>query len=56
MFKCVKLNTLYDREMKVFYVTQVFKQGINMKTMSHHYTLAFIVRLSRRVCQDRNCH
>jgi len=22
---CVKLNSLFDREMKVYYVTQVFK-------------------------------
>jgi len=24
---CVKLNSLFDSEMKVFYVTQVLKQG-----------------------------
>ena len=30
---CVKLNSLFDKEMKVYYVTQVFKRGINMKTM-----------------------
>ena len=27
---CVKLNSLFDREMKVYYVTQVLKQGINI--------------------------
>ena len=32
-FMCVKLNSLFDKEMKVYYVTQVFKRGINMKTM-----------------------
>jgi len=25
---CVKLNSLFDSEMKVYYVTQVFKHGI----------------------------
>ena len=29
---CVRLNSLFDCEMKVFYVTQVLKQGINIKT------------------------
>jgi len=28
----VKLNSLFDREMKVYYVTQVLKKGINIKT------------------------
>ena len=32
-FMCVRLNSFFDREMKVYYVTQVFKQGINIKTM-----------------------
>ena len=27
---CVKLNTLYDREIKSYYVIQVFKQGTNI--------------------------
>jgi len=35
----VKLNSLIDTEMKVYYVTQVFKQGINIKTMCPNYTL-----------------
>mgnify|MGYP006890288301 CR=1 FL=1 len=30
---CVKLNSLFDKEMKVYYVTQVSMQGINIKTM-----------------------
>jgi len=32
----VKLNSLFDREMKVYYVylsTQMLKQGINIKTI-----------------------
>ena len=28
---CVRLNPFFDREMRVYYVTQVFKQGINIK-------------------------
>jgi len=27
---CVKLNSLFDSEMKVYYVTQVLKQGTNI--------------------------
>ena len=34
---CVKFNSLIDSEMKVYYVTQVFKQGINIKTMCPNY-------------------
>ena len=30
MFMCVKLNTLYDREIKSYYVIQVLKQGTNI--------------------------
>jgi len=29
----VKLNSLFDREMKVYYVTHVLTQGIDIKTM-----------------------
>jgi len=29
---CVRCNSLFDREMKVYYVIQVLKQGINTKT------------------------
>jgi len=36
---CVKLNSLFDSEMKVYYVTQVLKQGINIKTMCPNYIL-----------------
>jgi len=32
MFMCVKLNSLFDREMKVYYVTQVLEQGNDIKT------------------------
>jgi len=38
---CVKLNSLFDSDMKVYYVTQVLKQGINIKTMCPYYTLQF---------------
>jgi len=41
MFMCVKLNSLFDREIKVYYVTQVLKQGINIKTMCPNYILEF---------------
>jgi len=34
---CVKLNSLIDRERKVLYVTQVLKQGINIKTICPNY-------------------
>jgi len=30
MFVCVKLSSLFDKEMNVYYVTQVFKQGMNI--------------------------
>ena len=36
---CVKLNSFFDREMKVHYVTQVLKQGINIKPMCPNYIL-----------------
>ena len=36
---CVKLNSLYDSEMKVYYVTHAFKQGINTNTMRPNYIL-----------------
>ena len=39
MFMCVKLNLLFDSEMKVYYVTQVSKQGINIKAMCTNYIL-----------------
>ena len=38
---CVKLNSLFDREMKVYHVTQVLKQGRNIKTMCPNYILEF---------------
>jgi len=30
MFMCAKLNSLFNSEMNVYYVTQVLKQGINI--------------------------
>jgi len=52
MFMRVKLNSLLDREMKVYHVTQVLKQGINIKTMCPNYIfkhdITFIESLSRR--------
>jgi len=34
---CVKLNSLFDSEMKVYFVTQMLKQGIDIKTMCPNY-------------------
>jgi len=39
MSMCVKLNSLFDREMKIFLVTEVLKQGIKLKTMCPNYKL-----------------
>jgi len=39
MFMCVKLTSLVGREMKVFYVRHVLKQGININTMCPNYIL-----------------
>jgi len=33
MITCVKLNSLFDSEMKVYNVIQVLKQCININTM-----------------------
>ena len=62
MFMFVKLNSLFDSDM-VYYVTHIFKQGINIKTMCPNYILyfkehkiVFIASLSGRVEQDRNCY
>ena len=41
MFMCVTLKSLFDREMKVYYVTQVLKQGINIQTMCPNYIHEF---------------
>ena len=42
-FLCVlfKVNSLFDSETKVCNFTQVFKQGINVKTMCPNYILKF---------------
>ena len=34
---CVKLNSLFNSAMKVYYVTLVFKQNINIKTICPNY-------------------
>ena len=36
---CVKLNSLFDREMNVYYITHVLNQCINIKTMCPNYIL-----------------
>jgi len=36
---CVKLNSLFDSEIKVYCVTQVFKQCITINTMCPDYIL-----------------
>jgi len=38
---CVKLNSSFDIEMKVYSVTQVLRQGINIQTMCPNYILEF---------------
>jgi len=38
MFMCVKLNSLFDREMNIYYITHMLKQCINIElrnTKSH---------------------
>ena len=40
-FMCVKLISLFDREMKVCYVTHMLKQGTNIKTVCPNYILKF---------------
>jgi len=43
---CVKLNSLFDSEIKVYYVTQVLNQGINIKTMCPNFKLELINTIS----------
>jgi len=38
---CVKLNSLFDSECNVYYVTEVLKQCINIKTICPNYRLEF---------------
>ena len=38
---CIKLNSLFDREIKVLYATQVLKQGFNIKTICPNYILKY---------------
>jgi len=35
------LNSIFDRELKVYYVTQVLTHGFNIKTTYHNYILEF---------------
>ena len=42
MFMCVKLKSLFDREMKVYYVTQMLQRGINIITICPNYKLECI--------------
>ena len=41
MFMCVQLNSLFDSKIKVYYVTQMLKQGTNIKTTCPYYILKF---------------
>jgi len=41
MFMCVKLNSLFYREMKNYCVTKAFKQGVYIKTVRPNYILVF---------------
>ena len=43
MFMCFKLNSLFDSDMKVYYVTHVLNQGTTIKMMCHNYALVYIV-------------
>ena len=38
---CVKLSSLLESEMRVFYITQVLTQDFNIKTMCPNYILEF---------------
>jgi len=38
---CKKMNSLVDSEMKVYYVSEVLKQGTNIKTMYPNYIFEF---------------
>jgi len=48
---CVELNTLFDREIKVCYVTQVLEQGNNIKMICTNYILEFRNRTSHVYCK-----
>jgi len=48
---CVKFNLLFDREMKVYFVTQVLKQDINNK-MSPNYILEFTKKQNCIYCKS----
>ena len=39
IFKSVKLNSLFDSEIKVYYVTKMLNQGVNTKTTCPNYIL-----------------
>jgi len=38
MFMCIKLNSLVDSEIKLFYVTQVLKQAEHQNNVSYLHT------------------
>jgi len=38
---CVQLNSFFDSEMKVYYVTHMLKLDINIKTTCPNYILEF---------------
>ena len=38
---CVKLNSLFDSEMNVYYVTRLLKHGFNIKNICLYYILEF---------------
>jgi len=54
---CAKLNSLFDSEIKVDFVTQVLKQVINIKATSLNYILEFRNTKPRllQVYLNRNC-
>jgi len=38
---CIYLDSLFNKEFIVYYITQVFDQGINIKTMCPNYIFEF---------------
>jgi len=50
---CVKLNSLFDREMKVFYVTQVLKQGIIITAMCFNYKKSHLLQVYLGACVEK---
>jgi len=48
----VQLNSLFDREMKLYYVTQVLKQGRNIKLMCPNYIYSILETSTRFYCKS----